>query len=213
MYVGRIVGIGRNRKGRACIVYRVSSRSYPNREAKHCEGSVAILPKEGFEDVIDKNPFIAYNCLRIIGNYIIAGNGSHTDILTAKLQNNYTMRDALITVLHTFDYEGDSLSTPRIAAVLEKNKGYGYLGVITKASLHVQKVNLTDGKLYYIATYEHNYPSENYSDDGFDAQNAEETCHYVLHEGIFANLEKPVTAACAMETQSGSFRIAVGNSE
>ena len=52
MYVGRIVAVGRNANGAACGLYRVSSRSFPNREARILENSVAILPKPGHEDDI-----------------------------------------------------------------------------------------------------------------------------------------------------------------
>ncbi|HCN07692.1 MAG TPA: IMP cyclohydrolase, partial [Lentisphaeria bacterium] len=66
MYVGRIVAVGRNANGAACGLYRVSSRSFPNREARILENSVAILPKPGHEDDIYKNPYIAYNCVKLV---------------------------------------------------------------------------------------------------------------------------------------------------
>ena len=95
MYVGRIVAIGCTRTGRAAALYRVSSRSFPNREAKILGQSVAIVPKAGFENDIHKNPYIAYNCLRLVGDYAVATNGSHTDPVTEKLETGMSPRDAL----------------------------------------------------------------------------------------------------------------------
>ena len=72
MYVGRIVAIGRTRAGSGAALYRVSSRSFPNREAKMLPGAVAIVPKPGFENDIFKNPYIAYNCVRLVPAYDLA---------------------------------------------------------------------------------------------------------------------------------------------
>ena len=61
MYVGRMVAVGRNRQGRLAVLYSVSSRSFPNREAQVKENAVAIVPKKGAEGDVLKNPYIAYN--------------------------------------------------------------------------------------------------------------------------------------------------------
>ena len=191
MYVGRIVAIGMNLQGHLCALYRVSSRSFPNREAKILNDEVAaILPKPGFEYEMDDNPFIAYNCLRVDRNYVVASNGIHTDILTLKLQNHYSIRDALITVLHAFDYEHDSLSTPRIAGIVQRHAQCGYMGIITKESLVVQRLKLERGRINYVATYEHNFPNESFADNRFDAETAKDACQYILGKGVFFNLRK-----------------------
>ena len=213
MYVGRIVAIGRNFEGRLCVLYRVSSRSFPNREAKILKGGVAILPKPGYEHELQDNPFVAYNCLYVDGNFALVSNGSQTDTLTTKLRNRCSMRDALITVLHTFDYEHDTLSTPRIAAIVEAGTNYGFLGIITKESLGVRRFELVKGQVIYIATYEHNFPNESFSDNNFDVTTAEAACNYILGRGVFSTLEKPITAACAIEADAGKFNIAVANAE
>jgi len=62
MYVGRIVAIGKTQEDRLVAVYRVSSRSYPNRQARRIGDAIAVLPKPGFESDIYENPYIAYNC-------------------------------------------------------------------------------------------------------------------------------------------------------
>ena len=79
MYVGRSVAIGKTEEGRLEAMYRVSARSYPNRQTKRMGQAIAVVPKEGFESDIYKNPYIAYNCLRLVGDYAVVGNGTHTD--------------------------------------------------------------------------------------------------------------------------------------
>ena len=79
MYLGRIVAIGMTKEGKAAAMYRVSSRSFPNREAVLGNQQVAIMPRPGFEDDLRKNPYITYNCIRLTGEWAVATNGSQTD--------------------------------------------------------------------------------------------------------------------------------------
>ena len=210
MYVGRIVAIAMNPAGALGALYRVSSRSFPNREARRLEKAVAIVPKPGFENDIFKNPYIAYNCLRLCGPYAVATNGSHTDPIAEKLAAGLGMRDALVTVLAALDYEHDSLNTPRIAAVVQKGTGKGCLGIVRADAVLVQEFALSPGQAYYIATYEHNAPSPSFQDRSFTAGSAAEACQYVLGRGVFADLERPITAACALET-GGGFEVATAD--
>ncbi len=203
MYVGRIVAIGMTQAGRLAALYRVSSRSFPNREARRLEKAVAIVPKPGCESDLYKNPYIAYNCLRLTGDYAVASNGSHTDPVTEKLQAGMSMRDALVTVLAAMDYEHDSLDTPRIAAVVQRGSAKGYLGIVRRDALLVQEFTLTPGRAFYVATYEHHVPCPHYTDPHFDAADAQAACQYVLTGGVFAGLERPITAACAVEAPAG----------
>jgi IMP cyclohydrolase len=61
MYIGRIVCVARTPQGHLAALYRVSSRSFPNRMAVPGEARVAIVPKPGHELDIQRNPYIAYN--------------------------------------------------------------------------------------------------------------------------------------------------------
>lgn len=210
MYVGRIVAIGMTKAGRLAALYRVSSRSFPNREARRLDKAVAIVPKPGCENDIFKNPYIAYNCLRLTGPYAVATNGSHTDPVTEKLQAGMTMRDALVTVMAAMDYEHDSLNTPRIAAVVQRGSAKGYLGIVRHDALLVQEFTLTPGQAFYVATYEHNVPCPHYADPRFDVADARAACQYILAGGVFAALERPITAACAVETVEG-FEVATAD--
>lgn len=203
MYVGRIVAVAKNSSGKVSALYRVSSRSFPNREAKVLDGTVAILPKAGFEDDIHKNPYIAYNCLRTVNNFGIVSNGTHTDHIANKIAAGQTMRDALVGVLHNMDFEHDQLDTPRIAAIVDKDAGNGYLGIVRRNALHVTEFALEPGQAFYVATYEHNVPGSNYCDKAFDSTSAADACGYIIGKGVFADLERPITAACLIETAGG----------
>ena len=57
MYLGRIISAGKTEDGKPYVAYRVSSRSFPNRQVKVLEDEAAIIPKEGFETDIFKNSY------------------------------------------------------------------------------------------------------------------------------------------------------------
>ena len=59
MYTGRILSTGMNCDGKPFIAYRVSSRSFPNRQCLKYDGRAAVVPIEGFEKDIFKNAYIA----------------------------------------------------------------------------------------------------------------------------------------------------------
>ena len=212
MYVGRIVAIGAAPDGRLTAMYRVSSRSFPNRMARILEDKVAIIPKPGHENDIHKNPYIAYNCLRLAAGCAIAANGSQTDPIAEKIAAGIPPRDALVNELLALDYEHDSYNTPRIAAVVTRGSRHAYLGIVRHDALLVRAFELEPGTAFYVCTYEHNAPSEEYSDRAFRADSAADACEYVLGHGAFADLERPVTAACALETPAAdSFEIAAAD--
>ncbi len=208
MYVGRIVAVGCTPAGQPAAMYRVSSRSFPNRQTVLTESSAAIVPMPGHEADIMRNPYIAYNCLRITGRTAIATNGSQTDPIAEKIASGMRVRDAFITVLQALDYEHDSYDTPRIAAAVHAGEKIGYLGIVRKDALLVQEFELAPGTAYYVCTYEHNAPGNSYSDNEFCAETADAACDYVLGQGVFAQLERPVTAACAVGDAKGGFQIA-----
>ncbi len=204
MYVGRIVSIGMTKSGNAVAMYRVSSRSFPNREAKIKGETISIMPRAGFEGDLAKNPYIAYNCVRLAGSYAIATNGSQTDPITEKIASGMSVRDAVASCLLALDYEKDDYNTPRIVAIVDRENPVGYLGIIRHDAIHVSEFALEPGVAYYVATYEHNTPSRcHYSDKAFDATTADDACNYIMGKGVFADLEKSVTAAAAIATETG----------
>ncbi len=211
MYLGRIVAVGLTPAGKAAAMYRVSSRSFPNREAvKISDHTLSIIPKAGFESDLRRNPYIAYNCLRLVGNYAVASNGSHTDPIAEKIAAGMPVRDAIALGLLAMDYEKDSLDTPRIVAVIGNGATTGYLGIVRKNALHVSEFTLEPGQAFYISTYECNYTCPNFTDRGFRAENAMAACAHVLNGGEFANFTNAVTAACAVADGAG-FEMAIVN--
>ena len=198
MYLGRIVAIGLTKAGNAAAMYRVSSRSFPNREAITTPAGIAIVPKPGFEGDLRKNPYIAYNCLRTAGKYVLTSNGSQTDPIIEKIAMGMPLRDAFTLGLLAMDYEKDSLDTPRIVAAIGNGDTAGYLGIVRTNAVLVREFELKPGQLFYISTYECNYPCDNFVDSAFDAEDAAGACKYVIDGGVFADFTNPVTAACAV---------------
>ena len=207
MYVGRIVAIGMSKAGNLTAMYRVSSRSFPNRETRMIGNRISVMPKPGFEDDLNKSPYIAYNCLRITGDNAIVTNGSHTDQITEKIKMGFPARDALALSLLALDYEKDDYNTPRIAAVINPVTKSALLAIVKKDSLVVRDFELTPGVALYVATYEHDIPCIHYRDENFDVRSAEEASRYIFNQGVFVDLEKPVTAA-AVYFNGNDFEIA-----
>ena len=189
MYLGRIISIGSNENG-TYASYRVSSRSFPNRKSVVNDNKVAIVPTEGSESDIYKNPYISYNCIDIIDDVCVVTNGSHTDIIAGKIREGMNLRDSVALSLLAMDYEKDDYNTPRIGAAINKD-GNGFIGIVTDSSLEVIKVNPNEA--FYVSTYEHNSPRS----VEYEASNAEEACEYIFEKGAFSEFTHPVTSCAA----------------
>lgn len=189
MYLGRIISIGSSKDG-VYASYRVSSRSFPNRKSVVNNQKVAIIPTQGSEDDIYKNPYISYNCIDIIDDICVVTNGSHTDIIAGKIREGMNMKDAVALSLLTMDYEKDNYNTPRIGGAIN-TKGEGYIGIVTHEGIEVKKVN--PGESFYVSTYEHNTPRE----VDYTATNAKEATEFIFNGGIFSEFTHPVTSCAA----------------
>ena len=189
MYLGRIISIGSSKDG-VYASYRVSSRSFPNRKSVVNNQKVAIIPTQGSEDDIYKNPYISYNCIDIIDGICVVTNGSHTDIIAGKIREGMNMKDAVALSLLTMDYEKDDYNTPRIGGAIN-TKGEGYIGIVTHEGIEVKKVN--PGESFYVSTYEHNTPRE----VDYTATNAKEATEFIFNGGIFSEFTHPVTSCAA----------------
>lgn len=196
MYLGRMLAVGNTKAGKF-VAYRVSSRSFPNRMTKGYDDRVAIVPKEGFETDVFKNPYIAYNCIKLVDDVAVVSNGSHTDVIAEKIASGMSIRDALGISLMTMDYEKDDYNTPRIAGAVTL-EGEAYIGIVTHESLIVEKVG--EGRSAYIATYEHTKPRE----VDFEAANAHDAAEFILKKGKFAEFTKPITSAAAFGSEGWS---------
>ena len=204
MYIGRIVAFGMTKENKVCAMYRVSSRSFPNRQTVKMGDKVAVMPRPGFEGDLQKNPYITYNCVRIAGEYAVVSNGSQTDPIAEKIAAGMPVRDAFTLGLLALDYEKDSLDTPRIVAAVSRLRPVGFLGIVRKDAVLVREFELKPGELRYISTYECNRPADEQVTNEFDAA-CEECCvNYVIDGGIFAEFSNPVTSAAALASADGS---------
>lgn len=206
MYVGRIVAVARTTRGANAALYRVSSRSFPNRTAVENAGRLAIVPRAGHEGDVQKNPYIAYNCVRIAGDQAVASNGSHTDPIAEKIALGMPVRDALASTLLAMDYEKDDYNTPRIAGVVPLHGDTGWLAIVRHDALVVKEVPLETGRAWYVATYEADDVRETQRLE-FGAADADAAARFVVDGGGFADLDKPVTSAAAVAEGDG-FRLA-----
>lgn len=191
MYVGRIVVVGKT--DRPLVAYRVSSRSFPNRVARITQQGVAIQPLDPKE--IEKNPYIAYNCIRVSRAGVVVSNGSHTDPIYDALEAGSTPEDALRNVLSEMGYERDDYNTPRIAGIVTPEQGY--LGIIRDDGLEVAGFPLKEKSSRVICTYELNrIENKDYPFCGLTALDA---AKYVVHGGFFDTLEQPICAAAWLD--------------
>ena len=206
MYLGRIISAGKTEDNKPFVAYRVSSRSFPNRQVKALEYEAAIIPKEGFEKDIFKNTYIAYNCLKLVDDIAIISNGSQTDPIADKIALGMNIRDALAYSLITMDYEKDDYNTPRIAAVVKGGDDFeAYIGIVTDSKVLVEKID--DDKAQFISTYEKNTPE----DVVFSAETPDDACKFIFDEGAFAEFENPVSSVAAIF--DGKWNIAGFNPE
>jgi len=190
VYVGRIVAVGKT--GRPFVAYRVSSRSFPNRVAQVTDVGVAIQPLDP-ED-IKKNPYIAYNCIRVSARGVVVSNGSHTDPIFDLIESGTAPDVALQRVLTEMGYEKDDFNTPRIAGVV--NETVGIVGTIRADGLEIASFDLEENSCHVICTYEmYRIESKGHP---FVAESAEEAAHYVIDGGIFKDFELPVCSAAWM---------------
>jgi IMP cyclohydrolase len=156
MYVGRFVIVSP-----AVGAYRVSSRSFPEREATARDGTVTIRPTA--EAAPTDNPYVEYNAVQVTDGGAVVGNGSHVDPVAEKLTLGYPARDAVATALLALDFEKDDYDTPRIVGVVGVDgddpsttaTGPGaVIGTVRRDALIVREV--TEPTL--VATYEKDSP-------------------------------------------------------
>ncbi len=210
MYIGRIVAAGMSPDGKAVAAYRVSSRSFPNRSAKLSGQTVSVMPRPGHEADLSKNPYIAYNCIRLSGDVAVATNGSHTDPIVERIASGMSLRDAFTLSLLALDYEHDSLSTPRVVAAVDAKRRIGALGIVRKDAVLVREFALKEGSALYLATYVKDCPADANLESSFNVKSAADACAFVIGKGVFSDFEKPVTAAAAVWNGS-SYELSVAD--
>ena len=184
MYVGRIVAIGRSEE-RSFAAYRVSSRSFPNRRAEVRGRSIMVSPLNPAD--LARNPYIAYNCIRISGENAVVANGTQADMIIERIEDGGKPLDALAISLVAYGYERDELDTPRIAGVVRG--GMGWLGIASKEEFRVRQFELKEGAAYMVATYE----KTEFEAVALGGPSAEE----IARQAYDLPLERPVCGAAA----------------
>ena len=156
MYVGRFVVVSPT-----VGAYRVSSRSFPNRQTVQRDDTVTVEPTPDAPET--DNPYISYNGVRVTDRGAVVGNGSHVDPIAEKLELGYPARDAVAESLLGLDFEKDDYDTPRIAGIVGVDSadptttadGPGaVIGTVRRDALLVEEV--TEPTI--VATYETDSP-------------------------------------------------------
>lgn len=199
MYVGRIVVIGRT-KGRSWVGYRVSSRSFPNRRAQVRGETILVSPVDPKD--LERNPYIAYNCIRLAGKVAVVANGTQADMIAEKIIDGTKPLDAIAFSLTAYGYERDELDTPRIAGVVMGDRGW--LGIAKKGEIRAKEFDLSANGAFLVATYE----KAEFEDVLVSGESAED----VAKAAFDLDLELPVCSAAAFEADDG-FALAVYNPE
>jgi IMP cyclohydrolase len=203
MYVGRIVAIGR-RRGRSFAAYRVSSRSFPNRRAEIRGKSILVSPLDSAD--LARNPYIAYNCIRVGAATAVVANGTQADMIMERIEDGQKPLDALAISLLAYGYERDELNTPRIAGAVQGE--LGWLGIARKEEYRIRQFDLKDGAAFMVATYEKT---------GFEATNLDgSSAEEIAAQAYGLAFERPVCAAAALartEDQGREYDLAVYNPE
>lgn len=199
MYVGRIVVIGRT-KGRSWAGYRVSSRSFPNRKAQIRGETVLVSPVNPKD--LERNPYIAYNCIRMAGKAAVIANGTQADMIAEKIIDGTKPLDAVALSLTAYGYERDELDTPRIAGVVMGDRGW--LGIARKGEIRAKEFDLSEDAAFLVATYE----KTEFEKVMVGGRSSEE----IAKAAFDLDLELPVCSASAFEADDG-FTLAVYNPE
>lgn len=197
MYVGRFIVVGPG-----AGVYRVSSRSFPDRRIVARNGSLTVAPTPDAPET--DNPYVAYNCVRFVGGEpaaaerAVLGNGSHVDPITEKLELGYPPRDALAESLLALDYERDDYDTPRLAGIVSNERAH--VGIVRRDALLVEQV--VEPTL--VSTYERDAPES----IEFPITGADEAARWAYDHAF----EHPVCAAGVVGAGTG-FEAAVVNGD
>jgi len=143
MYVGRIVVVGKS-GGRSFVAYRVSSRSFPNRRAEIRGRSILVSPLDAAD--LARNPYIAYNCIRVLDCAAVVANGTQSDTILENIEDGMRPLQAIGLSLVAFGHERDELDTPRLAGAVQKEKAW--LGIAMKDTIHVKEFHLQNGEAF-----------------------------------------------------------------
>lgn len=200
MYTGRICAVTRATNGAVLIGYRISSRSFGQRTITVRENVGSVVPIEGSEDASAQSGYVLYNCLRHSDRSLVLGNGSHVDPLFHRIESGVPIRDAMASTLLGMDYEFDSLSTPRICIIVERNPERAWLGIVRRDGLVIEAQNLEVCKISYLTTYIEDRPKSTAFASITDAGSM---ARAMFQAAPFSTMEYPVVSLGICMDQQG----------
>jgi IMP cyclohydrolase len=186
-----MLACGRDPGGSVYLHYRVNSRSFKNRVLKLDGGKVGVLPASR-ESADFENAYVTYNCCRKSEALCVLSNGAQTDPIFEKCARGSSPRDAIASVLLGMDYEFDGHDTPRIALYANADSGALYFGVVTNASIAVERVDPKSGELLLISTNEFAHIDRNRRLAGYAAESLDAAASYLESGSIFRQHEHGV---------------------
>ncbi len=83
--------------------------------------SILVSPKDPAD--LARNPYIAYNCIRVADDVAVVANGTQADMILERIEDGQKPGDAIALSLVAYGYERDELDTPRIAGAVRREKG------------------------------------------------------------------------------------------
>jgi IMP cyclohydrolase len=164
--------------------------------------SIMVSPLDSAD--LARNPYIAYNCIRVAGKIAVVSNGTHTDMILERIQDGQRPMDAMALSLAAYGYERDELDTPRIAGAVRGDRGW--LGIAKRYELRVKEFQLEVAQAILVATYEKT---------DFEAAALGGDCAgEIARQAFDLSFERPVCAAAAYalpDGQGSGFDLAVYN--
>jgi IMP cyclohydrolase len=149
-----------------------------------------------------KNPYIAYNCIRVCKDAAVVANGTQADMIAEKIEDGMKPLDAISLSLVAYGYERDELDTPRLAGAVRGDRAW--LGIAKRDEIRCKEFSLQDGAAFMVATYEK---------ADFEALKIQgENAHDIAKAAFDLAFERPVCSAAAFTLKDGKyFDLAVYN--
>ncbi len=169
-YIGRVLGIGVINYGEGeeplpCAVYFLSGRSRASRQrcivdrrSKLGVRSRIIAPSEELE-LLEYDAMVNLSSALHRSNFLIVGNGTHTNHILKKLLQKEKPQNALRKALDELGPEPDEYYTPKIASVIQSTEDgtVAHLGrAARKRNVEIYDINLgalEPGELQILSTY------------------------------------------------------------
>lgn len=149
-----------------------------------------------------KNPYIAYNCIRVFQDTAVVANGTQADMIVEKIEDGTRPLDAISLSLLAYGYERDELDTPRLAGVVRGDRAW--LGIAKRDEIRCKELSLQDDTAFMVATYE----KTKFEPLGIGGKSSQE----IAKAAFDLSFERPVCSAAASALKDAKdFELAVYN--